>query len=94
MVHTLDLPKRNQTSDGEILDIATQEQRVVMTKDADFVESHIVTGRPEKLILLSTGNTSNAALEAIILPALPQIITSLTTSSYIELTRTKLIIHR
>jgi len=66
---------------------------VVVTKDADFADSHLLLGRPSKLLLISTGNISNPALEAIILPALPQIMMVLATQSYVELTRTRLIIH-
>jgi hypothetical protein len=38
-IHTLDLPKGNLTSDVEILAVASREQRVVITKNADFVNS-------------------------------------------------------
>jgi predicted nuclease of predicted toxin-antitoxin system len=38
-LHTLDLPKGNRTTDAEINRIAEQEQRIVVTKDADFVSS-------------------------------------------------------
>lgn len=37
--HTLDLPMRNRTPDNEILDLAEKEDRVVVTKDDDFVQS-------------------------------------------------------
>jgi len=92
-VHTLDLPSGNATSDQEILTIAEREDRVVVTKDADFVETFILQHRPRKLLVITTGNINNAALEAIMLPALPAIIAALTTHSYIELSRTTLIIH-
>ncbi len=39
VVHTLDLPNRNRTTDDEINRIAEREQRIVVTKDADFVNS-------------------------------------------------------
>ncbi len=39
-VHTLDLPDGNRTTDEEINDVADREQRVVVTKDADFVDAH------------------------------------------------------
>lgn len=39
-VHTLDLPDGNRTTDERINDIADREERIVVTKDADFVDSH------------------------------------------------------
>jgi predicted nuclease of predicted toxin-antitoxin system len=35
-LHTLDLPDRNRTSDREVNVVALREDRVVITKDADF----------------------------------------------------------
>jgi predicted nuclease of predicted toxin-antitoxin system len=32
------------------------EQRVVVTKDTDFYYSHLLHGRPWKLVLVKTGN--------------------------------------
>ena len=58
-VHTLDLPDANRTTDEQIDDVADREQRVVVTKDADFVDSHLLQGRPAKLLLISTGNIAN-----------------------------------
>lgn len=40
-VHTLDLPAANRTPDAEIVAAAEKEQRVVVTKDADFVHSFL-----------------------------------------------------
>lgn len=44
-IHTLDLPLQNRTPDTIILDVAAQEDRVVITKDADFTLS-IFRGDP------------------------------------------------
>lgn len=65
-VHTLDLPDGNRTTDREVNDLAEREQRVVVTKDADFVDSHVLHARPAKLLLVSTGNISNRDLEALL----------------------------
>jgi len=59
-LHTLDLPERNRTSDVAITDIAVRDGRIVVTKDADFVNSFVLARRPEKLLLIATGNISNA----------------------------------
>lgn len=65
-VHTLDLPDGNRTSDVGIIDLAARDERVLITKDADFVDSHTLHGRPAKLLLVSTGNISNGELEKLI----------------------------
>ena len=41
-IHTLDLPDANRTTDEQIKIIAEREQRVVVTKDADFVDAHLL----------------------------------------------------
>jgi predicted nuclease of predicted toxin-antitoxin system len=92
-VHTLDLPAGNRTTDEEINVLSVREQRVVVTKDADFVNSFLLLQRPYKLLLISTGNITNAELEALVVPALPAIITAFRTVSYIELIRSGLIVH-
>jgi len=65
-VHTLDLPHGNRTTDEQIIEVADQEQRVVVTKDADFVDSHVLYARPAKLLLVSTGNITNRELETLV----------------------------
>nr|VFJ65757.1 MAG: Mut7-C RNAse domain-containing protein [Candidatus Kentron sp. DK] len=54
-IHTLDMPDTNATSDKDIVDQADREGRVVVTKDDDFVRSFIVSGKPLRLLLISTG---------------------------------------
>ena len=73
-IHTLDLPDANRTTDEQINNVADREQRVVVTKDADFVDSHVLRGRPARLLLISTGNISNRDLEALLVPLIPDIV--------------------
>jgi predicted nuclease of predicted toxin-antitoxin system len=91
-VHTLDLPDGNRTTDQQIIDVADREQRVVVTKDADFVDSHILRGQPAKLLLISTGNISNRELEALMVPLIPDIIREFQTHSFLELGRAGIVI--
>lgn len=84
-VHTLDLPDQNRTTDEQINDVADGEQRVVISKDADFVDGHLLRGRPAKLLLVSTGNISNRDLEALMVPLLPDLIREFQTHSFLEL---------
>lgn len=92
-VHTLDLPNGNRTTDDEINDVAEREQRIVITKDADFVNSFLVARKPYKLLLVSTGNITNADLEALFVPRIPAIAAGFLIHDYIELTRTALVFH-
>lgn len=92
-VHTLDLPNHNRSTDGEILDIAGREQRIVVTKDNDFVQSYLITGRPARLLLVSTGNISNDALERLVRAHLPALLEALEAASYVELGEEFITVH-
>lgn len=91
--HTLDLPRQNRTTDNEINEISVRGQYVVITKDADFVDAFLLSGKPYKLLLISTGNISNAELESLLLPQISAIAAAFEQYDYIELTRTALIFH-
>lgn len=71
-----------------------KEQRVVITKDADFVNSFLISGAPCKLLLISTGNINNRELVAIFAEHIGVIQDALEAYDYIELTRTTLIEHK
>ena len=91
-LHPLDLLDGNRTTDGQINDVADRKQRVVVTKDADFVDSHLLRGRPAKLLLVSTGNISNRDLEAMVVPLIPDIVREFQTHSFLELGRAGIVI--
>ena len=59
VLHTNDLPDKERTSDDYIRKIAQQEDRIVITKDSDFVDSFMLKSVPEKLFLITTGNIKN-----------------------------------
>ena len=52
----------NETPDRIINALSVAEQRIVITKDGDFLESFIVKNEPYKLILVKLGNTSKNEL--------------------------------
>src|SRR5688572_9418617 len=76
-LHTLDLPDGNSTTDLAILIYAEEQNRVIVTKDSDFTTFFWVRDRPEKLLLISTGNVDNRELETILIANFQQIITDL-----------------
>lgn len=86
-IHTLDLPDGNRTTDEQINDLANQQQRAVVTKDADFVDSHLIRDRPAKLLLVSTGNITNRELDALLVPLIPDIARDLASNAFLELDR-------
>lgn len=92
-IHTLDLPDGNNTTDAQINDISEQEQRIVISKDADFVNSFWLEKKPYKLLLISTGNITNKELEELFLPQLSEITEAFEEHSFLELNREALIIH-
>jgi predicted nuclease of predicted toxin-antitoxin system len=91
-IHTLDLPDGNKTTDAQLIVVADGEMRVVVTKDADFVNEHVLHGRPEKLLLISTGNISNKELENLIVPLIADIVREFQTNYFLELGRAGIII--
>jgi predicted nuclease of predicted toxin-antitoxin system len=92
-IHTLDLPKRNKTTDKEIITVSIAEQRIVITKDSDFLESFMINNQPEKLILVKTGNINNVALIEIFNQNLDIITNHLLHHSLIEINKKEIIIH-
>jgi predicted nuclease of predicted toxin-antitoxin system len=92
-LHTMDLPGGNRTKDRVINELSVLQQRVVITKDTDFVNSFHLARRPFKLLLISTGNIRNNELEAILVPAIPAIVSAFHEHDFVETTRTALIIN-
>jgi len=52
-VHTSWLPDQNRTKDGTFRRLADAEGRIAMTKDADFVTSHLLLASPAKQLRVS-----------------------------------------
>jgi len=63
VIHTDDLPNREYTTDNEIREISVKENRIVITKDADFLDLFYVNSIPPKLLLVSIGNIKNKAFQ-------------------------------
>jgi len=59
-IHTFDLPDQNRTKDRNINKISFSEQRVVISKDLDFIDSLLISDKPYKLLYVATGNISNS----------------------------------
>lgn len=92
-VHTLDLPNGNATPDAALLDYSDDNNCVIATKDSDFSASFWIQNRPNKLLLISTGNIRNAELETLLIANFDQLISALSGNRYVELTREIVIVH-
>jgi predicted nuclease of predicted toxin-antitoxin system len=91
--HTLDLPLGNRTSDEEICAVAVREERIVVTKDRDFVVSFWLRRLPPKLLLISTGNISNDALSHLITANLAAFEKAFSQHDFVELGAAAIIVH-
>ena len=92
-LHTLDLAGGNRTPDAAVTEFACREERIVVTKDADFVNSHLLVGRPPRLLLITTGNMGNGDFERLLEGNIQAVETALESHCFIELNRDLLIIH-
>jgi predicted nuclease of predicted toxin-antitoxin system len=93
-IHTRDLPEHNATPDAVINLISIQDQRIVITKDFDFVQSLLLQNQPYKLLLITTGNIKNSELESLFANHLKQLTELFESHSYIELNFSEIVIYR
>jgi predicted nuclease of predicted toxin-antitoxin system len=93
VVHTTDLPDGNRTSDADIADTADADERVVVTKDRDFRDSHLLRSTPQRLLIVTTGNISNDELTCLFDRHLEAIVTALQEVPFVELGPDRLIVH-
>ena len=93
VTHTLDLPDGNRSTDHALVIFSIAEQAVVITKDADFVQSFLLRREPWKLLLVSTGNIGNDELLNIFRRNIDQLVQLFQAYDFVELNRTNLICH-
>lgn len=53
-LHTAQLSDGNRTTDEEIARIADEQDRVVVSKDRDFRDSHLLRRTPRRLLVVAT----------------------------------------
>lgn len=88
-IHTSQLTAQNRTPDEILNELSLREQRVVVTKDSDFYHSHLLHGKPWKLLLVRTGNIRTRNLKALFQTHLSSILSALEQNSLVELDRQK-----
>ncbi|MFN4145878.1 MAG: DUF5615 family PIN-like protein [Runella sp.] len=92
-IHTNDLPMKDETTDDEIRIVANQQQRVVVTKDADFYDSYIIHKSPQRLLLISAGNIKNRQLLDLFRKNFQEITKMFAYCDFVEMSNTDLIAH-
>lgn len=92
-VHTSDLPDGNRSTDIWIAQFADNDGRVVVTKDRDFRDGHLLMRSPRQLLVVATGNITNAALIALFRENLDTLVAALENADFVELGPTALLVH-
>jgi predicted nuclease of predicted toxin-antitoxin system len=93
-LHTTELPDGNHTTDRRVVELADDEGRVVVTKDRDFRDGHLLTRSPQRLLVVATGNITNTALLSLFERHLDAIATALEEADFVELGPESLVVHR
>jgi len=86
-IHTLELPEKNRTKDSQIIQKAIEENRIVISKDSDFLDSFLLKALPPKLIMVKTGNVPNKRLIQIFGDNLERIIEMISRSNLVEINK-------
>jgi predicted nuclease of predicted toxin-antitoxin system len=93
-VHTLDLPLQNKTPDADISVCCMEQDRILITKDKDFLNSHIIKNEPAKLVLIKTGNIQNKLLIELLTTHIFLICQLLEQHSLIEIHKHEIVVRR
>jgi predicted nuclease of predicted toxin-antitoxin system len=92
-VHCSSLPNGNRSTDAEIVSLADAEDRVVVTKDRDFRDSHLLRGAPRRLLIVTTGNIGNTDLLSLFDTNLETVVGALEEARFVEIGPAGLIVH-
>ena len=85
-VHTTELPNGNDTTDSEINRVSLAENRIVISKDADFMTVS-PPKEPHKLLHVKTGNIKNSKLLELFEKNLELIVNELDESSVVQISQ-------
>jgi predicted nuclease of predicted toxin-antitoxin system len=65
-IHTTHYANGHLLNDSQIRKLAIEEERIIITKDKDFLDYFLVKGAPPGILLIDTGNIKNKNLYKII----------------------------
>ena len=92
-IHTDDLPDKEKTTDNQIREISVNENRIVISKDSNFIDSYFVKRIPPRLVIITTGNIRNNELFSLFSNNIEQIIELLKSCNLVEMDNFSLIGH-
>ncbi len=73
--------------------MADAQDRVVVSKDRDFRDRHLLSKRPRRLLVVSTGNITNTELLRLVVENLQELIAAFAESDFVELGSDSLSVH-
>ena len=65
-IHANELPDKSETKDSVMCTYADEDDRTVITKDADFVDFYYIKKSPKKIIKINLGNIATVELIRIL----------------------------
>lgn len=89
--HSSELAEGNRSTDRVIAEVADAEQRVVVSKDADFATMHHVRGTPRQLLVVAVGNVTNGDLVAMFERHLDSVVAAYAQADRVEIHETQII---
>lgn len=87
----MQLPEGNRTADDHVANVADTEDRVVVSKDADFRISHQLHGQPRRPLVVAMGNISNNDLLAVFETHLDAIVAAFDAADRVEVRPTQIV---
>ena len=91
-LHTSSLPAGNSTSDADVVRIADEDDRVVISKDRDFRDGHLLRGASRRLLVVATGNITNDELLSIFDRHFHAVVEAIEDVGLVELHRDRLVL--
>ena len=90
-IHTTELLNGNNTTDAAINRLSLAENRIVISKNADFYDSFTAKKEPYKLLHIKTGNIKNSQLIELFDKNLELILKELHESSVVQINQNYII---
>ncbi|MFB1022437.1 MAG: DUF5615 family PIN-like protein [Vicingaceae bacterium] len=89
--HTLDLPEQSNSTDQFIINFTQEQNRVVISKDDDFLQSQLIKKKPNKLILIKTSSIRNTTSIELIRKNLSTVLMAIESNNLVKITNTDVI---
>ena len=90
-IHTTFYTDGHLLQDNEIVEIAIKENRIIITKDSDFLDNYILKGTPPKVVIIQLGNISNKELFSYFDKNLNKTISLLKSNNLVIMSKTNII---